>query len=123
MTTNSEKVTNLSYLTELSKGSEPFIAEMVGIFLGEAPQEISLLEQGVTEKNLKLIKASAHKMRSTIPFVGIDKVIMAELIEIEGLADNKSDDAAVHFKNMQQIETLFLKVKDVYKRAIEELKG
>lgn len=114
MTTNSNKVTNLDYLTELSKGNAKFVEEMIEIFLVESPLEINLLEKGVNEKNFELIRSSAHKMRSTIPFVGIDKIIMTEMIEIERLAATQSD--------FPQIEILFLKVKDVYQKAIEELK-
>lgn len=114
MPTDSNKVTNLDYLIELSKGSTQFVSEMIGIFLVESPLELSLLEKGITEKNFDLVRASAHKMRSTIPFVGIDKVIMPEMIEIERLA-------AIH-SDFPQIEILFAKVKDVYQKAMEELK-
>ncbi|MES2286199.1 MAG: hypothetical protein V4547_10965 [Bacteroidota bacterium] len=114
MTTDSNKVTNLDYLTELSKGSIQFINEMIEIFLVESPLELSLLEKGIVEKNFDLVRASAHKMRSTIPFVGIDKIIMTEMVEIERLA-------AIH-SDFPQIEILFAKVKEVYLKAIEELK-
>lgn len=114
MTTDSNKVTNLDYLTELSKGSIQFINEMIEIFLVESPLEIGMLEKGINEKNFDLIRSSAHKMRSTIPFVGIDKIIMAEMVEIERLAATQSD--------FPKIEILFSKVKEVYQKAIEELK-
>ncbi|MCE9539158.1 MAG: hypothetical protein K8R85_08065 [Bacteroidetes bacterium] len=114
MNTDSNKVTNLDYLAELSKGSMQFVNEMIEIFLVESPLELSLLEKGILEKNFDLVRASAHKMRSTIPFVGIDKIIMAEMIEMERLAAIRSD--------FPQIELLFVKVKDVYLKAIEELK-
>jgi hypothetical protein len=114
MTTDSNKVTNLDYLIELSKGSTQFVSEMIEIFLVESPLEIGLLEKGINEKNFDLIRSSSHKMRSTIPFVGIDKIIMTEMVEIERLAAMQSD--------LPQIEILFSKVKDVYLKAIEELK-
>lgn len=114
MTTDSNKVTNLDYLTELSKGNSQFVSEMVEIFLVESPEEIGLLEKGINERNFDLIRSSSHKMRSTIPFVGIDKIIMTEIVEIERLAATQSD--------FPKIEILFKKVKAVYQKAFEELK-
>lgn len=114
MSTDTNKVTNLDYLAELSKGNMQFVNEMIEIFLVESPLELGLLEKGVGEKNFDLVRASAHKMRSTIPFVGIDKIIMTEMVEIERLASIHSD--------FPKIEILFVKVKDVYLKAIEELK-
>jgi HPt (histidine-containing phosphotransfer) domain-containing protein len=110
---NINKVTNLDYLKDLSKGNPTFVDEMIEIFLTESPEEIRLLEKGILERNFELIKSSAHKMRSTIPFLGLDKIIETEVLEIEKLAGLKTD--------IQKIEIDFSKIKDVFLKAIEEL--
>jgi len=111
---NSNKVTNLDYLTELSKGNAQFIADMIEIFIIESPKEIALLEKSIIDKNFISIKSSAHKMRSTIPFLGLDKIIEKEVLEIEILAASQSD--------IKKIEILFSKIKNVYQKAVQELK-
>ena len=114
-TSKSFKLCNLDYLHALAKGNQAFIEEMIGIFIKENPTEISHLEKGIVEKDFELIKTSAHKMRSTIPFVGLDKLIGKETDLIEDLAANNSD--------MQKIEQLFIKVKETCLNACEELQA
>ena len=111
----SQKVTNLDYLTELSKGNTAFIAEMISIFLTENPEEIRLLEKGIKEQNFPAIKAAAHKMKSTIPFVGLDKLIEKDLSEIEKLSLENTD--------IQHIQLLFSNVKTICLKASEELRA
>ncbi len=109
-----KNVTNLDYLNGLSKGNNTFVEEMIEIFLTENPEEIRLLESGINDKNYTLIKASAHKMKSTIPFVGLDAIIGDDLSEIEKLCLENGD--------IHRIIELFSKVKNICLKAIEELK-
>lgn len=120
-TDNSNKVTNLDYLIDLSKGNTEFVAEMIEIFLSEGPKEITWLEKAVNERDFEQVKSCAHKMRSSIPFIGLDKIIEAEIIEIETLATSQSDGSTPLSTNIQKIEMLFSKVKDIYHRAVQEL--
>ena len=110
----SQKIINLDYLTELSNGNTKFVEEMIEIFLIENPKEIKSLESGINEKNFASIKAAAHKMKSTVPFVGIDKIIEKDLSEIEKLSLEGTD--------IERITRLFLKVKEICLKASEELK-
>jgi HPt (histidine-containing phosphotransfer) domain-containing protein len=115
MNTQSLKTCNLDYLLELAKGNKAFIEEMLGIFIAENPIEIQQVEKGISEMDFGLIKSSAHKMKSTIPFVGLDKLIKHELQEIENLAASKSD--------LEKIKVIFAKVKETCLKAQEELKA
>ncbi|MGZ3883849.1 MAG: Hpt domain-containing protein [Bacteroidia bacterium] len=112
---NSTPVCNLDYLYDLSKGDTEFIREMIGIFLSENPSEISRLEKGIAEKNYDVIRHASHKLRSTLPFVGLDRLIEKETIEIEGLANDHT--------NLPRIKELFGKVKDICQKAFAELQG
>jgi len=109
----SDKVTDLSYLIAISKGNKAFIDEMIDIFLTENPLEIELLESAIEEQDHVGIKAYAHKMKSTIPFVGIDKLIEKDLEEIERLASAKQD--------LEKITELFAGIKKICLLAAEEL--
>ena len=109
------KVTNLDYLIELSKGNTEFVADMIEIFLIENPEELRWLEQGIDLADFDLIKTAAHKMRSTIPFVGLDKHIEQDVIEIELLATRQT--------GIREIKILFLKIKALCHKASQELRN
>ena len=51
MTDDLNKVTNLAYLIDISKGNKSFITEMIEIFLTENPLEINSLESAIEEKD------------------------------------------------------------------------
>ena len=108
-----EKVTNLDYLVELSKGNKTFVEEMVTIFLTENPEELRMLETAIQEKDYARMKASAHKMKSTIPFVGLDRLLEKDLSDIEMLSLNQTD--------LARIKELFTHVKTICLKASEEL--
>jgi len=108
-----QKVTNLTYLNEISKGDTNFIKEMVSIFLSESPNEIAQLEKAIAMVNFDKIRSVAHHMKSTIPFVGLDLLIGNELAQIEDLALNKKD--------IKTISIHFIKVQAVFQQATQEL--
>ena len=110
-----DKITNLDYLTELSKGDKEFIKDMIRIFLEENPREVKDLAAAIDKKDHTAIKNTAHKMKSTIPFVGVDKIIGNEVSEIEKLGSENGD--------IKEIETLFSRVKEICDKAAEELRS
>jgi HPt (histidine-containing phosphotransfer) domain-containing protein len=112
---NSEKIINLDYLTKIANGNVKFVNEMVKIFLTENPDEIKALEKAIVQNNFEGIKIAANKLRSTIPFFGLDKVIEKDVIEIEALATNKL--------SLDEIKTLFSKVKRISEMACIELQS
>jgi HPt (histidine-containing phosphotransfer) domain-containing protein len=107
------RVTNLDYLHSLSKGNTSFVQEMIRIFLEETPEEIHLMEKAIADQDYDLVKSTAHKLKSTIPFVGLDKLIDREVTEIEELATKKTD--------IQKIALEFDKIKKACERACLEL--
>jgi HPt (histidine-containing phosphotransfer) domain-containing protein len=107
------KTVNLDYLQEVSNGNKKFIRDMIKLFLTEVPEELSKLEQTINEKDFEGIRESAHKLKSSIPFVGLDKIIRHELSEIEQLGAAGEDH--------ERIVSLFSKVKQTCGEAIAEL--
>jgi len=112
---NTNKVCNFDYLKELANGNEKFINDMIDIFLTEIPEEIRNLENGIKNKSYDIVKQAAHKLRSTVPFVGLDKHIEKEIQEIEKLAETGS--------GSEKMTELFKKVKDICEKAYAELKA
>lgn len=113
--TNSKKIVNIDYLIKISKGNTKFVNEMVKLFLTENPDEIKTLEKGIEEMDFDLIKTAANKLKSTIPFLGLDKAIEQEVTEMEKLASGEKD--------IQKIKTLFSKIKKTCEIACIELQS
>jgi HPt (histidine-containing phosphotransfer) domain-containing protein len=107
------KVTDLTYLTELSKGDTNFVKEMIDIFLAENPAEITQLEQAIEKTDFEKIKFISHHMKSTIPFVGLDIHIGNDIYQIENLAGEK--------KEIETIRTHFAPIKSICQKAFQEL--
>ena len=108
-------VVNLDYLQSLSKGNKKFEADMIRLFLEEVPSEISQLQEGIDKEDYGKIRAAAHKMKSTIPFAGVDRVIGNELSSVEQLAREGH--------NLQVIQDEFRKIRQACETACRELKN
>ena len=106
-------VCNLDYLKELSNGNKDFVTKMIQLFLDEIPAEILNLEKDIENKDYESIKQVAHKMKSTLPFVGLHELAEQKLTEIEDLAKKQID--------IQKIQSLFFDVKETCRLASEEL--
>ncbi len=104
---------DLTYITELSRGNKAFIKEIISIFLTENPGEIDILEKAVADNDFELVKTTAHKLKSTLPFLGLDRVVGQDVFEMEYLATQRS--------NMPKIKEHLLKVKQACNKAYEEL--
>jgi len=108
-----EKVTDLTYLEELSKGDRSFVKEMIGVFLEENPGEVSGLKQSIDESDFPMIYANAHKLKSSTPFVGIYSHIRDQVLEIEDLARRH--------EGTGRMQELYSEIEKVCNRSREEL--
>jgi signal transduction histidine kinase/CheY-like chemotaxis protein len=82
--TNNTAVININYLRSLSKGDEKFEKKMIESFSEQIPQEINELKSAIDQKNYKKIGSVAHNMKSTVSYLGLQKLILLlEEIEIE----------------------------------------
>ena len=114
---NNKKVINLNYLIDLSKGNTVFVQEMIQTFLVENPKEIKSLEDGIQKKDFEAIRQAAHLLQSTIPFMGLDKIIEKEISEIQKIAISMQAQSS----EIKKIETLFYRIKNVCEIARQEL--
>jgi len=115
MTNDELKVCNLTYLFELAKGDTDFVKEMISVFLSENPQQMQQLEKNIAEQNFAGIRQQTHKLRSSIPYMGLDTLIGEKVVEMEDLASRSS--------NIEQIKENFAKVKSTFDQAYKELRS
>jgi HPt (histidine-containing phosphotransfer) domain-containing protein len=99
------KLVNIDYLRQLSRGNTRFVEEMIRIFLSENPEEIKVLEKAIDATDYGIIKAGTHKLRSTLPYIGLDRIVEHEVAQIELLAAGHSDieDIRYHFTRIRQV--------------------
>lgn len=60
----------LDYLRELSGGDLNFIAEILEMFISEAPQAMTQSFQYLEQKNFELLRITVHKLKSSVQVVG-----------------------------------------------------
>ncbi len=82
-------------------------------FFEQTPPEIQNLEDHLTEKDWKALRATAHKIKPSLGFMGI-KELEDTIKSIEEYASKEI--------NLEQLPELVAKVKNICTEAIEELK-
>lgn len=112
METISNKHIDLTYLKQLSNGSNEFINEMISVFMEQTPIEISNLEKYLKAKDWKSLRAIAHKMKPSFSFMGI-KELESTIKLIEEYAANET--------NLDLLPELISKIKNTCNEAIKEL--
>lgn len=106
-----ESLVDLSYISELSGGNEEFEKEMIELFIKQSPIDMAILEKAIHDSNYTLIKALAHKLKSSFALMGIKE---SELLgEMEMKALEKSD--------IYWFETHYSKLKTTFVNACRVL--
>ncbi len=112
METRNNKHIDLTYLKELSNGSNEFISQMITVFMAQTPEAISNMEKYFNAKEWKMLHGVAHKMKPSFSFMGI-KELESVIHLIEEYSFNET--------HIDELPDLILKIKNVCKVALEEL--
>src|SRR4051812_12127931 len=108
----STKVIDMTYLQDLSNGSDGFVKKMIEMLLEQTPEGVKALEKHCFNKDWESLRLTAHKLQASFQFMGIQN--LPETISIvEDYAGNK--------KNLELLPGLIFKVKEVWKVAMQEL--
>ncbi len=107
-----EKVSNLSYLSETMGGNRKLIKEIMEVFLKQAPEELSNLNEAVEKKDYVKIKNVTHTMKSSASIMGISTLsdILKEMEELGKIGTN-----------IEKIKLLNDKLNIICRKAIEEI--
>lgn len=112
-TMNKKTMTDLAYLKEISRGDNVFIREMIQVFIEETPKAINNLEQHLNNRDWKMLRAVAHKMKPSFSFVGL-KDLQDIINSVEEYSETET--------NLDQLPEMIAKIKNGCFLAIEELK-
>ncbi|MBA3704591.1 MAG: Hpt domain-containing protein [Bacteroidetes bacterium] len=107
------KHTDLSYLKELSNGSNQFMTEMITLFITQTPEALDSMEKHLKNKDWKLLRTVAHKIKPSISFVGL-KEIESDIRTVEESAANET--------GLERLPDLISKINEVCNEGIKELK-
>ncbi|MFQ3575364.1 MAG: Hpt domain-containing protein [Cytophagales bacterium] len=97
-------LTSLDYLKELSDNNSEFMMEMIETFLSQTPRMLELLEKHYQQNEFSLLQKLAHKMKPTLPMMGISG-FENDFKSIENIGINESRDDAkfsFHYKRIQE---------------------
>lgn len=110
----SEFKIDLSYLRDVSSGSNEFMIEMIELFLEQTPAYFEQLNKSIAEENWARVAEIAHKIKPTLAFMGADaaKESMAD-IESKARSLTNTDSISSAFKS------LYVFSEELYNKLIE----
>lgn len=114
---DSEFKIDLSYLRDVSSGSNEFMIEMIELFLDQTPGYFEQLNQLISDENWPRVAEIAHKIKPTLAFMGADTA-KDRMAEIEANARNltNTDSIAPVFKSLHKFSgELFIKLTEAKK--------
>ncbi len=84
---DSQKLYDLTYLIELSRGRLEFVKKMMVLFCNLVEENSNLIEQAFQQKDLKTIQQTAHRIKPSVNQMGVhsltDKIRELELYSIQ----------------------------------------
>lgn len=113
---------DLTYLRDVSSGSNEFMIEMIELFLDQTPGYFSNLAQYIQEENWAKTAEIAHKIKPTLAFMGADSA-KESMAGIETNARNMTNLETVPpaFKVLHEFSVqLFDKLKEVREELLKE---
>jgi len=105
---------NLDYLNLMTDGDADMKKTMLEILFDELPKEIDLLSIHYASAAWEDLKSISHKLKSTLSFVGNERMTTA---------NNQIEYNAMYVEQTDAIPGLIEEVKSLYPLAIAELKG
>lgn len=107
----------LDYLKELSGGDLTFIAEILEMFIHDAPQAVAQSFRHLEQKNYEMLRITVHKLKSSVQVVG-GNYLTALICEIEKAAAAKVDKPDMF---AQMLSTLDSGIKSMVQHLSGEL--
>jgi signal transduction histidine kinase/DNA-binding response OmpR family regulator len=112
-----QQLIRLQYLHELSRGDKAFERTMLQQFIAQLPEDLSRLEAAIITEDIAAIRSTAHNIKTTVAFIGLEPRLYAYLDPLEQLAADHYD--PVH--TAQQFEALKRIAIQALKEAVEIL--
>ncbi|WPQ60786.1 ATP-binding protein [Chitinophaga sancti] len=102
----------LQYLKTLSKGDTEFEHAMLQQFVTQLPEDLGALKKAIQAEDVAAIRSTAHNLKTTISFIGLDGILYPILEPLESLDANSYQPALVAEK--------FATLRELSLKAMEE---
>lgn len=89
-----EKVTDLTYLKDISMGDENMVMEMIEVFLEGYDEALTEMHQLYDGESWEALRARAHKFKPNLAYMGIE-MGMEKIQQLEDDAKNENPDDAI----------------------------
>lgn len=109
-----EKVCNLSYLVDATRGNKEIMNNIINVFLEQTAEELSALNDAIEKTNYKIIGDISHKIKSSFSILGIS-VLAPVFEEMERLGTIASGIEKIENSN-RQVNTVFRQVREEIKQ-------
>jgi CheY-like chemotaxis protein len=111
----SDKITNLDYLRQHTKGNPEMMKQMIKIYLEETPKLVDTMKQSIDNMDWDSLKKAAHSIIPTFSIIGINQ-------EYEEMAKKIKEHAAKK-EEAPLINTLLVKIDEICAQAVKELEA
>ena len=108
------KFIDLSYLTQRTKSDPKLMMEMISLYLEQTPPLISIMKQGLQDKDWNSLQSAVHKMIPSFSIMGISKDFEHIARKVQEYANNIQEQTA-------GIPHLVLQLEGVCAEACKEL--
>jgi HPt (histidine-containing phosphotransfer) domain-containing protein len=109
--TRKKSMINVEYLREISGGNAAFINAMLHAFKDESGIFLRNMENGLTKGDFKSIKRTAHSMKPSGAYIGVDNLTLM-IRSLEGAAERA---------NFAETQSLFKNIKVLIKVILQEI--
>ena len=109
---------NFNYLKELSGGDPSALAELAGIFLSHAPAELEKMKKAFGDRDFPLLAETAHSMKSTVAYMGMDQSLGARLKQLEIIASAQKPKPAEIQPLLTQVEKMTQTATELVRKEV-----
>lgn len=102
----------LQYLRTLSKGDTEFEHAMLQQFVSQLPEDLGALKKAIQAEDVPAIRSTAHNLKTTISFIGLDGILYPILEPLESLDASNFQPA--------QVAEKFATLRELSLKAMEE---
>lgn len=71
---SSERITNLTFLKEMSDDSDSFVNDFIILFLQNAPESLQSMQNHSKNKNWEQLRQVVHKIKPSLNYIGLKEI-------------------------------------------------
>jgi CheY-like chemotaxis protein len=115
LTASAAEKIDISYIRQISGGSNEFVVEMIELFLSRTQDALDALAEELKKENWKEVRQIAHRIKPTFRYVGSNP-IQQELAKVEQLTLRKPDEP-------EEVRTMIANIQELSRKVFIQLES